>query len=297
MRVGHVVAQVVVEAAQDLVAAVEQGHLGAEAVHDRRRTRRRHSRRRRSPCAPAARSSSNISFEVIAELGAGDVGHDRAARRWRSGDAWRHTPRRSRAAPGAGRRRVARAPQSCTPARRRRVVVDRLEPGDLGVLGGDQRRPVEARRPDASSRSPRRPRRRRRSRWHRPSASSARSRGSRRCRRSGTPRRAPTRAPASAATRAARTPPEPPPITKRSKSKPATRRSRVLVAHLLGDVHRLGAAAAAQQHLGRRRRRGRSPPRCAMPMKSPCSTTPGIAFSAAASAGGSPIRPRCRSRM
>ena len=59
-RLGHVVAQVLVEAAQDLVAAVELGDVGAEPVHDRRRTRRRHSRRRRrasAPAAPRARTS------------------------------------------------------------------------------------------------------------------------------------------------------------------------------------------------------------------------------------------------
>ena len=71
-----------------------------------------------------------------------------------------------------------------------RVVVDRLQPGDLRVLGRDEAPPVEPRLADGPAVAGRvleggrgRPRRR-------PSASSARSRGSRRCRRSGIPRRA-----------------------------------------------------------------------------------------------------------
>ena len=194
------------------------------------------------------------------------------------------------------RRRPSRARRkSSTPARSQRVVVDRLEPRDLRVLGRDQRRPVEARRLDASSRSPRRPRRRRRSPRRRPAASSARSRGSRRCRRSGTPRPARPARPASAATRAARTPPEPPPITKRSKSKSANALTRPGCASARrtstgsrpGPVPHLGrAVGAAEDHRARH-----------VDEEPVLDHARAPRVSAAASAGGSPIRFRCRSRM
>ena len=211
-------------------------------------------------------------------LGAGERPARPAGRRWRSGCASRGTPPRSRAAPGARRPASRARREERHPRPAQRVAIDRLQPGDLGVLAPRSAAPSRsAASPTRPAEARARPRRRREARWRRPSASSARSRGSRRCRRSGTPRRAPTLAPCSAATRAARTPPEPPPITKRSKSKSA----------LTPGLTRPGCAwlrrctSASARAAGAARPRpcrpaGRSAPARAMPMKSPCSTTPGI---------------------
>ena len=117
--VGHVVAQVVVEAAQDLVAAVELDHVGAEAVHDAGELAGDVAAADDRACRFGCVSSSKISFEVMPSSAPGMSGTS-GRRRWRSAGGSRSTPRRWRAAPGAGRATVARAAQSCTPARRRR---------------------------------------------------------------------------------------------------------------------------------------------------------------------------------
>ena len=150
---GDVVAQVLVEAAQDLVAAVELDHVGAEAVHDA-------GELAGDIAAADDEHALRLGLEVEdlvrgdAELGAGDRRHARAGRRWRREGGCAvvfragreaHPVRvedrrrgRRRAAPrrgAGGRGRPPRAARSRRPWRRRSA------------------RPVEARLLHASSRS------------------------------------------------------------------------------------------------------------------------------------------------
>ena len=145
-RVGQVVAQVGVEAAQDLVAAVELDDLGAEPVHDA-------GELAGDVAAADDRHALGLLLEPEhlvrgdAELGAGDVRHEGPG-------AGRDEQMLGRVLGPVGephpvRVEHARAhPAELHAGAAQPVVVDRLQPRDLGVLRGDQPAPVERRRAD-----------------------------------------------------------------------------------------------------------------------------------------------------
>ena len=186
-------ADVLVEAAQDVLAAIDQRHVGAETGED----------------------AGKLQRDIAAALD-----HDALRQRFQVKhlvrgnhmlDAGDRLPVVRRAAGRdqhvfCGHRLAGREPQRVRVLEHRAGLDDAgagflhvggiggFQPRDFPVLVGDQGRPVEARLAEWSSRSPPHPRFRAGYARHRPEASSARSRGSRRCRPSGIlPRSSPAR--------------------------------------------------------------------------------------------------------
>jgi len=140
-----------IEAAQDVVAAIDLGHLGAEPGRRCRRTRPRCSRRLGSRrVAAAARDEGLVGRDHV--LDAGDRRSEIGRRAGRDQDV-------PGAHPGSGRLETHRmgvfqdgAALDDLDARaleRRRI--GQFEPGDLAILVGDQRCPVRSSAPLPSS--------------------------------------------------------------------------------------------------------------------------------------------------
>ena len=159
---GQPVAQVLVEAAQDLGAAVEKRGVDAEAVEDAGELDGDVAAADDRGWMPAGCSRWNASLEVMAWPAPGisvTTGRPPVATRMTCAVTLRLPGCTTRYA-----RRQARhdACMPGTPALLEAATIEALEAGDLGVLVGNQRRPVEASRaatlqpkPAASSNSSR----------------------------------------------------------------------------------------------------------------------------------------------
>ena len=142
-------AQVVIEAAQDVVAAIDQRHLGAEAVEDAGELDR--------DIAAALDQDALRQLLQMKRLVRGDHVLDgrrspcraKARRRSRSGCAWRARSCRRDEPHGVRVVDHGAAFDDRDLGALQVGRVGRFEPRDLAILVGDQRRPVEARLADS----------------------------------------------------------------------------------------------------------------------------------------------------
>ena len=177
----HMGADVLVEAAQDVVAAIDHGDVGAEAREDAGKLQR--------DIAAALDDDALGQFRQMERLVRRDHVLDARDRRPMIGSASGRDQHVFGLDRLAVERRSVWASSSTARVLRMRAPdflhiggVDALEPGDLLVLVGDQGRPVECDLRDRSSRSLRRHRSRGGCAIRSRTASSERSRGSHRCR-------------------------------------------------------------------------------------------------------------------
>ncbi len=288
----QVVAQVVVEAAQDLVGADQLGDLGAEPVHDARELAG-------DVAAADDEQALGLLLELEhlvggdAELGARDIGPDRM----RAGGDQQVPGRVLRAVGQPHPVRVEHAGADAAelhPGPAQAVVVGRFQPRDLGVLGGDELLPVEPGLADG------------------PAVAGGIVEGVGEAR--GVDHQLLRHAAADHAGAAVAVllgQPDLGPGLGRDPGGAHPARTaaddeevEVEPRHHASWLRISSAISTGSWMRAPGRSRSSVEPSSwpittalARPMKRPCSTTPGSAFSAAASAGGSPIRPRCRSMM
>ena len=189
-RLGQPVAQVGIEIAQDLIAAMDHGDLHAEPGEDRGELH-----------ADIARPNDGDARRQLFELKA-FVGADQMLGAWQLGDH-RMAAGGDQDGLGADRRIAVREPHRVRIIEHgavkndahagllQRPRIDAVQPIDLAPDIADQRRPVEAQALAGPAEIARVGEGAPNSGCHRRAASSARSRGSRRCRRRDIPRRWP----------------------------------------------------------------------------------------------------------